>query len=236
MKKAIRGAAVLGGLLLVMALLLTAVDVGAFAPAFYQKQFETLDVMKQTGMEEEDLMTALTALLDYIRGQRDDIVVTAPVDGEVREVFDERETAHMVDVRALYEGAMAVRTACLALGAALIVFAAYRMRDLGALCKRVLLGFTAGLGLIAAVAAVAAVDFNWFWTQFHHVFFTNDLWLLDPFTSIMINMLPEPLFGALVGRIVLWFFGLFAAGVLVCALGVGLAKRKERLHANDSGH
>ena len=141
MKKVIRGAAVLGGLLLVVALLLTAVDVGAFAPSFYQNQFETLDVMEDTGMEEDDLLTALTALLDYIRGQREDIVVIAPVDGELREVFDARETAHMVDVRALYAGAMAVRTACLALGAALIAFAAYRMRDGGALCKRVLFGF-----------------------------------------------------------------------------------------------
>lgn len=29
---------------------------------------------------------------------------------------------------------------------------------------------------------------------FHHIFFNNDLWLLDPATDLLINIVPEPFF------------------------------------------
>ena len=64
--------------------------------------------------------------------------------------------------------------------------------------------------------ALAAVDFNWFWTQFHHVFFTNDLWLLNPATSVLIQMVPEEFFSAIVLKILIWF-------AVVLALWIGLA-------------
>ena len=41
-------------------------------------------------------------------------------------------------------------------------------------------------------------DFTSFWTWFHTIFFTNQLWLLDPNTDFMICMLPETIFYKLV--------------------------------------
>ena len=51
----------------------------------------------------------------------------------------------------------------------------------------------------------AYVDFNAFWTMFHEILFTNDLWLLDPRVSIMINMFPEEFWFGMVIRIALTF-------------------------------
>jgi len=56
--------------------------------------------------------------------------------------------------------------------------------------------------ILAFVAVYAIVDFYGFWTQFHQLFFRNDLWLLDPNTDNLILMVPEPFFFALVFRIV----------------------------------
>ncbi|MBR2991515.1 MAG: DUF1461 domain-containing protein, partial [Solobacterium sp.] len=61
------------------------------------------------------------------------------------------------------------------------------------------------LGVVAFVAVWAMVDFNGFWTNFHLLFFDNDLWLLDPRTSIMINLLPGGLFFDLVTGIIIRF-------------------------------
>ena len=55
--------------------------------------------------------------------------------------------------------------------------------------------------LFGLLALFAALDFNTFWTNFHRVFFTNDLWLLDPRTDILIQMVPGQFFFDLVMRI-----------------------------------
>ena len=72
------------------------------------------------------------------------------------------------------------------------------------------------MGLAGALAFYAFLDFNEFWTMFHHIFFRNDLWLLDPNTDVLIMMVPETFFFNLVFRIL----GGFGLGYLVC---LGLA-------------
>ena len=62
-----------------------------------------------------------------------------------------------------------------------------------------------------------AVDFNSFWTEFHHLFFTNDLWLMDYATCRMIRICPLPLFNEIVVRFALMFLVPFA---LMLALAV----------------
>ena len=59
-----------------------------------------------------------------------------------------------------------------------------------------------GLGLLFAS------DFTKYFTIFHEIFFTNDLWLFDPATDYMIRMLPEGFFYDMVMRIGAIFTGL----------------------------
>ena len=81
------------------------------------------------------------------------------------------------------------------------------------------------LAVFAAIAIYAAVDFTSFWTSFHHVFFTNDLWLLDPATDNLILMVPEQFFFDLVFRIVGWFVGI---GALLYLVSFYFSKKKPR--------
>ena len=82
------------------------------------------------------------------------------------------------------------------------------------------------MGLFVLFIAIwCIVDFNAFWTQFHQTFFDNDLWLLDPNTSIMINMFPESFFFDIVASIIIVL-------VIVCGLITWLLsfmKKKECL-------
>ena len=65
---------------------------------------------------------------------------------------------------------------------------------------RFFIGAVKGYKVAIAVAAILIVifgsaftfGFNTFWTMFHELVFTNDLWLLDPRVSTMINMYPLP--------------------------------------------
>lgn len=48
-------------------------------------------------------------------------------------------------------------------------------------------------------------DFNKYFTYFHLIFFSNDLWQLDPRTDLMIQMLPENFFSSMALNIVITF-------------------------------
>lgn len=210
--------------LLSAAMILTAVDVCSFDRGFFEKEYEKAGTAESIGMSGEDLMRSTDALLDYLQGERDDIAVEAVIGGSEREVFNEREILHMVDVRALYRGALAARNVMAAGGAVLLALSFLLARGhFRQLCRH---GFPYGIGLTltltAVVAVTAALDFTAFWTAFHEFFFTNDLWLLDPNTSIMINMFPETFFFDLVVRIL----AVTAAGFVITGLAVFQPWRK----------
>ena len=78
--------------------------------------------------------------------------------------------------------------------------------DKKSLGKVLLLGLFANHTLVLLIGFLAASNFTKYWTIFHHIFFTNDLWLLDPKTDLMIQMLPEQFFSGMALDIAVSFF------------------------------
>ena len=183
-------------LFLLAAILLSIVDLMCFARPFYSYEYKKGNQAEKIGMSDEGLMEATDALLDYLREKRDDIVVITEVNGSEREVYNERETLHMKDVRNLYQGAVTARNIMAAVS--LILFAAVYMVKKKSASEIIYEGWKRGIVLlllfISFTAIWAAVDFDEFWLQFHYIFFDNNLFLLDPNTSIMINMFPSSFF------------------------------------------
>ncbi|MBR2769055.1 MAG: TIGR01906 family membrane protein [Solobacterium sp.] len=191
--------------LLSIALLMSVIDFCSFDIGFYKKEYKANNTESWTGMSMEDNLRATVCLLDYLKDKRDDIRITGTVNGVEREVFNERETLHMVDVKALYQKVFLVRNIMAVIGFAIMAWMIFKEKmNLRAFLQA---GFKEGVlatfFLIAFVAVWALADFNAFWTQFHLFFFDNDLWLLDPNTSIMINLFPSSFFFHLVLRIIL---------------------------------
>lgn len=60
-------------------------------------------------MRESDLYEASDTLLDYLQGYREDIKVKVRFQQEEKEVFNVKETLHMVDVKNLYQSALLIR-------------------------------------------------------------------------------------------------------------------------------
>ena len=208
------------GFFFLTAVLLTVIDFLCFLRPFYAYEYKRDQTAAYIGMSDADLMASTNTLLDYLQDKRDDIVVTAEVNGYEREVFDERETLHMVDVKNLYQNALKARNFMLILP---ILGIAVMMLKHAEEKKKVLWeSFQYGLLLMIAVVAFVLVyaltDFYSFWMNFHYVFFDNDLFLLDPNVSIMINMFPEIFFKDMVLSIIALF------GLIVAILGFGIRK------------
>ena len=196
---------ILGWLSLLVGLLLFVILSLSFFRPFYSYEYRVGNQAAYIGMSDEGLMGSTETLLDYLQDKRQDIIYVTSVQGSEREVFNERETLHMVDVKNLYQGACTARNILIPLGILILVFFSYMQEKenrFSALKK------TYGKALIclgifvACILVWALIDFNGFWFQFHYLFFDNDLFILDPNTSIMINMFPERFFSDLVFLII----------------------------------
>lgn len=212
-------------LAIVIITLVTTIDYVCFNPKFYAHEFDKLNISVSSSLSQEDLENSMNVLLDYLSGQRDDMVVYGTVDDEYREVFNQREKDHMVDVRALYIMVNqlmigAVITVFICLGILLLKHCQNIVSAIYNSYRQVLFGL---LIFLAAVGLLCWLDFNSFWTQFHLLFFRNDLWLLDPKTDVLIRMVPEAFFLDLVS-IVAIIFGIL--NILIFVL-LKLIKRRD---------
>ena len=176
--------------------------------SFYDKQYQTNGTAAHIGIAHEDLMEVTDNLLSYMLNQRENLNMQYEVKGKTREIFDQREKFHMVDVVNLYMGVVYIAVAAtVAVGAGLFWLV---KKDGWSLVRKTLdkkyLWSAIGLAVVAAVFGFAIVNnFDAFWRKFHYLFFTNDLWLLDPKISIMINMFPLEFFYAMCERILIVF-------------------------------
>jgi integral membrane protein (TIGR01906 family) len=213
-------AIILGGVIWIV-LVITVLQVIGFHPDFYREQYLHRNTAEEIGVSFKDLMTVTDVLLDYTAGQRDDLDVVVEVNGTLQPFFNQREIDHMVDVRVLYHNVLLIRDV---LGFFLLI----NLVTMFLMEKRIetqrlmmgLLGVTAVLGvLLLAIGLYAIIDFDAFWTQFHHVFFTNDLWLLDPRTDNLINLVPTGFFIDLIVTIVT-VFGVMLGGLFALLKGI----------------
>lgn len=199
----------IASVLFIYVLFMTCIDMHAFNRHFYNRQYERLHTAEKIGMSDTSLYVATDTLLDYLKEYRDDMDVQVEVHGKRREVFDTREKTHMIDVKNLYQDAMFVRNVCMGIILALFVLLYYddKKEIKEVLSKAFIKVCILFLFLLCTLVLYALSDFNAFWTMFHKLFFTNDLWLLDPSISLMINMFPETFFYHLVMRIAVSFIG-----------------------------
>ena len=199
MKKYITLSAI-ASVFLIIAVLFTSLRLVMNSESRHAREYERLNVSERLGMSSDDILASLMVLVDYMEDRRDDIKLEVSVFGETMEMFNERETLHMEDVKDLF---LTWRTASYLLFAvAVMIFAIVALILKKNALFAITRGFLWGLGFICAIGIVitlwAVIDFNSFWTAFHLLFFDNDLWLLDGRTSRMINMLPSEFFSNII--------------------------------------
>ncbi len=179
----------------------------AFDLGFYENQWEELGVPQAAGIPMDDLLSAGRVLARYFRGQIDTPQTTVTVRGKPRELFNEKELTHLSDVKVLFKNGLLILE-ILGIQLVGIGFFLTRTQERRPISRAFLIAGTATLAVIALLAIPAKTDFTGFWTRFHLLTFTNDLWLLDPSTDLLINIFPEGFFSAAALRIALTAAGI----------------------------
>lgn len=174
-----------------LVLITTNIRVAISEKAVYDYSVRNYGAEENSGIPEGELIRANGEIVDYVTGGEGPLSITVTNSaGEREPLFNARETTHMADVRDLV-GAMFVAqiaSVALVLTLAVVMVVLWPPR---ALAAAALYGAVLTAGVLAAVGLLAVTGFDGAWSQFHGVFFTNDLWKLDPDTDHLIQMFPE---------------------------------------------
>lgn len=203
MRRAIKAAMAALSLGLLAGLLALSVLAVALDAPLMAEQFRRFSV--HSGLEDAAFAPVAEEVVAFLDGRID----TLPT-------FNARENAHMADVQLIFRWVKAV--CALALPCAVGLWLGRRRGSL-----RVYWITVAAVAAVAAgIALWAAVDFDSLFIAFHHLLFTNDLWLLDPRTDLMIRLMPTGFFVDYAVRIGV----LFGALAVVSAGAAALYQRR----------
>lgn len=142
----------------------------------------------EPGVDNETMHELDMLLAAYLAGDEDALDST--------ELFNANEKAHMTDVYDIFSAMRYIKNGAFAVSAVLLVWVYYNRGHYtrGHLRTGVLAGAALFFLPLIIIAAWAVSDFDTAFTAMHRILFTNDLWLMDPRTDLMIRMLPERFF------------------------------------------
>ena len=185
--------------------LVVSIEENAYDIEYYRESFDKNGVYDITGKTEEELIQVSKDIIEYLKGKGDTLLDPH---------FNRKEIQHMEDVLALFNLARLVKFVSFisALAAAAYFIIKLDTKFAG---KWLGLGLFLNYLFVLLVVILARTDFTKYFIYFHEIFFNNDLWILDPRTDLLIQMLPEPFFINIAIKIGLSFIKYVAFGQIV---------------------
>ena len=205
-----KGMGFITGLALMIIMLISSTEfVAYYMNGYFEKEYAKYQVTEAISIEMEDLLTVTDEMMDYLRGDREDLVIYTKIGNIEREFFNAKEKKHMQDVQKLFLDAQQIR-----FGAVLLVILVsgcllFFKKGL-CLLQGIQWGILGFMALIGMLAGLMAYNFNRYFTLFHLLLFNNDDWILNPQTDLLINIVPEGFFR----DTAFWIAGLFIVGAL----------------------
>ena len=163
-------------------------------PGLYRNGFQRYDTATRSGIADADLIVIGSELRRYFNTVTEPLAVRAPIYGIEHDVFNEREVAHMYDVKRLVRGTywVAIGSGLWILATLAAGFAIHRRDYLGPAARLAVWGGAVTLLAVIAVGLVAVAAFEQLFLLFHRLSFANDLWILNPYTDYLLILFPGP--------------------------------------------
>ncbi len=195
-------------------LLLQSFDSTVYDLDKFDTNFNEENIMDTTGKSHQELMAISEDLLDYLRGEDLDLSLH----------FGKNEVLHMEDVRHLFYYGYKIRNLAFIVSLCTMFYFIFK-KNIGYFYWGVSRAFFIWWGILLGLLVFIALDFNKYFTYFHLILFSNDLWLMDPSKDLMIQMLPESFFMNMFKNIMIMFLTLFVG---IHILFLNLDKKTKR--------
>lgn len=190
---------------------LASVTTSVFELNFYSEAQKKYDVAQKMNLSQKQVNEATTVALLYTKGLTNNLEYNVKIEDQVYDVYSTQDKEHMIDVKNLYTGVyrVLVISAVVLMISSVILF--IKRKKINKFSSTLLFNKLSLYTLIAVgfLALFAWVNFDQFWTMFHKVFFTNDLWLMNPRKDALVNLFPANLFMDLVFKIIFRFIFIF---------------------------
>lgn len=148
----------------------------------YYTDIERLNISKTVNMESQVIRTNYNSIIDYLQGKSEKL-------NTPDFKMSQQGRAHFDDVRKLYKQIDKIFYISLFISIiGMVIFSINRLFDY--------LKYSAWILIVlpSVLSIFAFTDFNFIFTLFHKISFSNDLWLFDPAEDPVINILPEKYF------------------------------------------
>ncbi len=158
------------------------------SPTFLRYEYGKADFPSSPGFTDAERLMVADRAITYLRSDAG-IEMLGDLEGEEGPLFNERELAHMEDVKVvtrqafLAHGLLGLLIA-FSLGALLVI------RDTQPQVSTSLLqGSLLTIALLVALVALVYFNFDWFFTRFHLTFFEGDSWIFS-LSDTLIRLFP----------------------------------------------
>lgn len=223
------------GVIALFSLLCSVAAAGVTNPRLMEQGFLSYANTKHLSVSPALYGECAEGICNYLEGKSDAIVWQES--GE--SMFSEKEMLHLSDVRGIVRFLKVSRwagggTALLGIAAA---YALTKYRHVKGLMNGLFRGFAMaslfGLLMGAALGIWGAVNFEGLFVTFHLAAFSNNLWILDPNTDLLVALMPLPFFTWYVGELLKSLLPLI--GIMIC-LPVAWFRlgRKERTNEENA--
>lgn len=217
MSQSKRGVAAVAGFCLLFVLILLVMAMTAYNMAgdkgLLATEMRRNSSPKYSGLPDEEYQDMGQMVADYLMGRKDTFqYYFSDTDGNMVVCFSPHEENHMADCRILIRWTGRLRWF---LGAAAVI-----LMGVGVALRKykksfstgILAGFGLSLMIGLALLAWGLINFDGLFTAFHQLLFTNDGWLMDARTDMLIRLMPTSFFTSLGIKILL----AVASVALVC--------------------
>ena len=161
-----------------------------------------------------------TAQVDVIKGDR------------ILPAFTDNELLHLQDIKGLLRLANTMKHVALSLFIFALIFGFYLRKKTPALSARIslrlIINWAAGItfALLLGILLWGLINFEGLFYAFHKLLFRNDLWLLDPETDLLLQLMPLELFISYAKEIIKQNI-LFIVSLPLILFGVNIFKRRK---------
>lgn len=199
-----------------MAIILSATLYCAFDASWYAQTFSSQNTAKNLNVSPKDLSTLTDHLVNYMDGEILTLQTTVKIKDEEVAFYNPKELQHMMDVKKLLRDVKWIRLGAVGLALLLMLLLCLREGIVSVFKSFIVAGIGAAV-FAGALLILTLNDFSNVFYTFHKMLFKNELWMLDPATDRLIQMLPEPFFTAMTYRILI-YSGIGIGGILIIGL------------------
>ena len=184
-------------------------EIITFSDWVYEYNWTRNQISQNTGLKIDQLNEVSDQIKGYFKDDQEKLEILLQQPGrQVFSLFNQKEIDHMIDVKNLIQATLLFERIGLVLLLVFFIFFLFRegSKIFYENFKRIILGsFLIWSILLFLIIFGMIIDFNYTFTLFHKIMFTNDLWILDPNSDFLIMIFPQRFFLEISAAIIILF-------------------------------